>query len=84
MKKLLFALALTAFVGGPALASHDSDKDKDAKKGAKKECSTEAKSHCSKEMAGGGAKSCCASKNKTAMLITPKPEPKEAEAKKVL
>ena len=84
MKKFLFALALTAFVGGPALASDNTGKDKDAKKGAKKECSAEAKSHCSKEMAAGGTKSCCASKNKTAMLITPKPEAKEAEAKKVL
>lgn len=82
MKKLLFALALTAFVGGPALA-HDGEKDKDAKKGAKKECSAEAKAGCSKSMAGGG-KSCCASKNKTASLITPKAEEPKAEKKATL
>ncbi len=73
MKKLLFALALTAFVGGTAVA-HDGDKN--AKKtAAKKECSAEAKASCSKSMttaSAGGGKSCCAAKNKTASLITPK------------
>lgn len=75
MKKLLFALALTAFVGGTAVA-HDGDKDKDAKKGAKKECSTAEKAACAKT---AGGHSCCASKNKTASLITPKAEEAKAE-----
>lgn len=80
MKKLLFILALTSFVGGSAMAS---DGDKTAKKNAaKKECSTEAKASCSKSMAAGGGKSCCASKNKTASLITPSTVEVKTEAKK--
>lgn len=81
MKKLLFALALTSFIGGSAIAS---DGDKTAKKNAaKKECSTEAKASCSKTMAAGGAKpSCCASKNKTASLITPSIAEDKVVAKK--
>lgn len=83
MKKLLFALALTSFVAGAAVAN---DGDKNAKKGAKKECSAEAKASCPKEMAAGAKPNCCAHKNKTAALITPKPaasadakaEPKKA------
>jgi hypothetical protein len=80
MKKLLFALALTAFVGSSAMA-HDGDKD--AKKAAaKKECSAEAKANCSKEMAVGAKPSCCAAKNKTASLIAPKPSTAEARPEK--
>lgn len=67
MKKLLFALALTSFVGGAAFA-HDGDKDKSAKKGSKKECSAEAKAGCAKSMAGG--KSCCANKDKKAKMAS--------------
>ena len=78
MKKLLFALALTAFVGTSAVV-HDGDKN--AKKGAKKECTPEVKASCSKEMAVGAKPSCCASKNKTAALITPKPEAAAAAEK---
>ena len=79
MKKLLLALALTSFIGGSAIAS---DGDKTAKKNAaKKECSVEAKASCSKTMAAGAKPSCCASKNKTASLITPSPSAAETETK---
>jgi hypothetical protein len=80
MKKLLFALALTSFVAGSAVA-HDGDKT--AKKGeAKKECTPAAKASCSKEMAAGTKPSCCAHKNKTASLISAKPEAKAETAER--
>lgn len=84
MKKILFSLALTALVAGSALAT-DGGKggDKNAKKAAaKKECSTATaeKKECAKPMAGGGH-SCCASKNKTASLISPEKKDIEASVK---
>ncbi len=80
MKKLLFALALTAFVGGTAVA-HDGDKD--AKKGSKKECSNAEKAACSKtgSTASAGGHSCCAKGNKTASLVSPKVSESKEEAK---
>ena len=83
MKKVLMTLALVSFLGGAAFAHEGGDKDKKAKKGDKKECTTAEKSHCAEMGATGSAMpACCAKKGKTASLMTPaKPDEAKKETK---
>lgn len=71
MKNALLALALFAFVG--SASAHDGKDGKGPGKKGKEACSAEAKSHCSKDMAGGlgSTPSCCMKKGaKTAAVKT--------------